>query len=164
MKKNTYGTECFNETQDIHEILNVKLTWYEKLLFPIQVVFVRLEDKLLQRKYRRQRAEKGYAQCDVYEVSDWFVKTVKSILADLHDRTCCHPQELEFDEWRGILSEMVRLHELMDSYDDLPIRKELGIDENDMSTESNKKIVSAMNEAKNEFFTLFNKWFYHLWF
>ena len=96
--------------------------------------------------------------------SDWFVKTVKSILADLHDRTCSHPQELEFDEWRGILSEMVRLLELMDSYDDMPIRKELGIDENDMSTESNKKIVSARNEAKNEFFTLFNKWFYHLWF
>ena len=59
---------------------------------------------------------------------------------------------------------MINLLELMDVYDDSAVRKKLSIDEDDMSEESNEKIVSAVAEAKNEFFDLFNKWFYHLWF
>jgi len=164
MKKIIYRSKNLRKHTSPDGTSNSKLTSHKKLLFHFRVMWGKLDRKLLQRKYRRQRAEKGYAQCDVYEVSDWFVKTVRSILTDLRDRTCNHPPELEFDEWRSVLSEMINLLELMDVYDDSAVRKKLDIDEEDMSEESNEKIVSAVAEAKNEFFDLFNKWFYHLWF
>ena len=54
--------------------------------------------------------------------------------------------------------------ELMDIWDDSALKKELQIREDDVGNEVTVRLNEKRIEAKEEFFSLFNKWFYDLWY
>ena len=122
------------------------------------------DEKRMEHRHKRQRKEKGYADCDVWEMRTWFVNTAKPILTEMYERTDNHPRELTFEQWREILKEMARLLDLMDIWDDSALRKEQGISADENGDSVTERLNEKRAEAKNEFFSLFNKWFYDLWY
>ena len=121
-------------------------------------------EKRMENQFKRQRREKGYADCDVWEMRTWFVNTARPILMEMSEKVDNHPEELEFEQWRETIKRMAHLLALMDIWDDSTLRKELNINEDDKTAEATARLNEKRNEAKDEFFTLFNKWFYDLWF
>lgn len=116
------------------------------------------------RRRKRQRAALGYADCDVWEMRYWFVKTLKPMLIELSQKTYDHPEEITFEEWQEILLCMADRLTYMDVFDDSAIREKLNIAPNDNSQQALIAIDAKITKAKNEFFELFNKWFFHLWY
>lgn len=121
-------------------------------------------EKRMENQFKRQRREKGYADCDVWEMRTWFVNTARPILMEMSEKVDNHPDELEFEQWRETIKRMAHLLALMDIWDDSTLRKELNINEDDKTADATARLNEKRNEAKDEFFTLFNKWFYDLWF
>ena len=121
-------------------------------------------EKRMENQFKRQRREKGYADCDVWEMRTWFVNTARPILMEMSEKVDNHPEELEFEQWRETIKRMAHLLALMDIWDDSTLRKELNINEDDKTADATARLNEKRNEAKDEFFTLFNKWFYDLWF
>lgn len=115
---------------------------------------------------RCQRFKRGYAWSDVWDMDVWFMNTVKPMLIHLRDKGIGMPGILwnEQDDsrkpWEDILTEMINCMELM-SEDN--VEKYLGIDLQDYSHESYKKVRDCMDENKNRFFELFSEYFFHLW-
>ena len=150
--------------EELRSALTPRYTRYEKLFSPFSKLKVRLEEKREKKKFQRQRAKKGYADCNVWEMRTWFINTAKPMLFEMHDKTYNHPEELEFEEWRDILKRMAHLLELMDVWSDEALRKELGIPEDEKDDSVRERISEMRMKAKDEFFSLFNKYFYHLWY
>ena len=121
-------------------------------------------EKRMENQFKRQRREKGYADCDVWEMRTWFVNTARPILMEMSEKVDNHPDELEFEQWRETIKRMAHLLALMDVWDDSTLRKELNINEDDKTADATARLNEKRNEAKDEFFSLFNKWFYDLWF
>jgi hypothetical protein len=121
-------------------------------------------EKRMENQFKRQRREKGYADCDVWEMRTWFVNTARPILMEMSEKVDNHPDELEFEQWRETIKRMAHLLALMDVWDDSTLRKELNIHEDDKTADATARLNEKRNEAKDEFFSLFNKWFYDLWF
>ena len=115
----------------------------------------------------------GYDEWATFETFDWFTYTMKSILTKLRNNHFGSPQVIDDfptdipyeenkelcdrkfkeneDKWNGILDRMIYL---------------LGeMDENNEKYDNNnyEENMKMMNEAKDEFFTLFSKYFYYLW-
>ena len=89
---------------------------------------------------------------------------LKNTKLQLPSKIYTHPEELEFEEWRDILKRMVHLLELMDVWSDEALRKELGISEEEKGDSVRERISEMRMKAKDEFFSLFNRWYYHLWY
>jgi hypothetical protein len=121
-------------------------------------------EKIMENQFKRQRREKGYADCDVWEMRTWFVNTARPILMEMSEKVDNYPDELEFEQWRETIKRMAHLLALMDIWDDSTLRKELNINEDDKTADATALLNEKRREAKDEFFTLFNKWFYDLWF
>jgi hypothetical protein len=124
----------------------------------------KFDEKRMENQFKRQRREKGYADCDVWEMRTWFVNTARPILIEMSEKVDNHPDELEFEQWRETIKRMAHLLVLMDIWDDSTLRKELNINEDDKTADATALLNEKRREAKDEFFSLFNKWFYDLWF
>ena len=124
----------------------------------------KFDEKIMENQFKRQRREKGYADCDVWEMRTWFVNTARPILMEMSEKVDNHPDELEFEQWRETIKRMAHLLALMDIWDDSTLRKELNINEDDKTADATALLNEKRREAKDEFFSLFNKWFYDLWF
>lgn len=116
-------------------------------------------------KCKYQRAKRGYANGDVWDMDLWFIDTIKSMLIHLKEHGCGFP--MEFDNryvWCAILDEMIGCLSLM-SEDD--VRSFLGFDGIEgwkrMEREDYDRVGEIMIENRNRFFELFNKYFYYLW-
>ena len=125
-----------------------------------------IEDTWYDFRCRCQRFKRGWAYGDVWSMDYWFMRTVKPMLIHLRDNGigipgCLYNEEDDSrDAWEAILTEMINCLELMDEDN---AEKHLGITYNDYSVESSKKTWALMEENKNRFFELFNKYFYNLW-
>ena len=133
------------------ELLNIEYTWVDKLLHPFIWIWVRIEEKWHNLRYRCQRFKKGYSDRDVWEMQDWFVRTVKSVLQEFCARTYNHPEEIDEEQWREILWEMGVLLDVMDSWDDTAARKQAGLAPDDKSPEAFQLISAEKEKAKNRF-------------
>jgi hypothetical protein len=120
-------------------------------------------------KFRRrcQRFKRGYSWGDVWDMDVWFMDVAKPMLIHLRDYGIGVPGELyqegaenERGVWESILTEMIDCLTLMNEEN---VEKHLGIDLNDYSYESYKKVRDCMDENKNRFFELFSQYFYNLW-
>ena len=140
MKRSETCTIATNEAE-LREILNSGYTWYEKLFLPFTKLKAGLEERREKKKFQRQRAKKGYADCDAWEIRTWFVNTAKPMLLEISEKIYDHPQELTFEEWREILKRMAHLLALLDVWDDSALRKELGIPEG----EKGDSVTEQMN-------------------
>ena len=162
MKRTETCTIATNEAE-LREILKPRYTWYEKLFLPFTKLKARLEERREKKKFQRQRGKRGYSDLDAREMRTWFVNTAKSILLEMAKKTNTHPEELTFEEWREILKRMAYLLALMDVWDDSALRKELGIPEGEKGDGVTERMNEKRREAKDEFFMLFNHWYYDLW-
>ena len=161
MKKEEEKLEA--QRSDYFKQLMEDETFLDKLTSPFWTVKVRLEDMRDKLRYRRQRAKKGYSDYDIYDISNWFTLRVSCMLREMNERMNNHPEELEFEEWQAIILRMAELAEYMNHWEDGALRKKLGIAEDDNSIETRRRLSDEQEKAKEEFFELFNKWFYHLW-
>ena len=164
MRERTETCTIATNEEKLRADLTPKYAWYEKLFSPFSKLKVRLEEKREKKKIPHQRAKKCYADCDAWEMRTWFVNTAKPMLLEISEKIYDHPQELTFEEWREILKRMAHLLALMDVWDDSALRKELGISEKEKGDNVTTLLNEKRAEAKNEFFALFNKWFYDLWY
>lgn len=121
-------------------------------------------EKRMENQFKRQRREKGYADCDVWEMRTWFINTARPILMEMSEKVDNHPDELTFEEWREVIKQMAHLLELMDVWDDSALRKELDIPKDEKSDNVTELLNEKRMEARDEFFSLFNRWYYHLWY
>lgn len=116
---------------------------------------------------RYQRSKRGYSYGDVWNMFDWFMRTVKPMLIHLRDHGIGVPLDLYLDgednerkAWEDILTEMTSCLELMDED---AAKKYLGVSDSDYSVESYKKARDLMEENKDRFFELFSKYYFDLW-
>ena len=120
---------------------------------------------------RCQRFKRGYSYGDVWDMDVWFMRTVKPMLIHLRDHGCGIPNELYLQDadnerilWENTLTEMISCLELMDENN---VHKHLGFADMDgwrrMTEKDFKKVNQIMEENKDRFFELFNKYFYSLW-
>ena len=96
----------------------------------------------------------GYDEYANWETFNWFINTMKPILTSYIQNGSGYPCEFENEEgWHKVLSRMIELLDLMD--EDHYRYEEYDYDY--------RRIDREMNEAKDEFFQLFAKYFYNLW-
>jgi hypothetical protein len=125
----------------------------------------KIKDSWWHFRKRCQRFKRGYAYVDVWDMDQWFMEIVKPML--IHLRT--HGNSFPFgfnnrDEWCSVLDEMINCLDFMNEDSVLHF---LGFVEVDywkrMNNEDRKHVSEIMNNNKNRFFELFNKYFYDLW-
>ena len=126
------------------------------------LVWHRIKETSVNRRYRCQRAKQGWATCDLWDMRNWFVKTLGAMLREMGTNLISYPEELTEEEWQSILLEMAELLETFDIWDDSTARQKANVDPDDDSQESYALIKAEQYKAKEHFFYLFNKWFYHL--
>lgn len=147
-------------TQDVFEM---KLSWWDKLTAPVHRLWWRICDCWKDLGYRRQRFKRGYASCDVWELRSWFVNTLRPMLEDLRVHHTGCPDELTDEEWEAILGKMIKLLAIMDVWDDSAAKECLGIPDDCFTCETEKQINDIKQNATEQFFTLFSKWFWDMW-
>ena len=107
-------------------------------------------------KLMRHLIKHGYDEYANWETFDWFIDTMKSILTSYITNGTSYPCEFEDqEEWHKIINHMIELLDLMDECNPKYETKEYVCDYN--------KRYKEMNDAKDEFFQLFAKYFYNLW-
>lgn len=98
----------------------------------------------------------GYDEYARWETFNWFIDTMKSILVSYVTDASSYPCEFETpEEWHEVLCHMLELLDLMDECNPK-------YDSEDYIF-GYEKTYNEMNEAKEEFFQLFAKYFYNLW-
>jgi hypothetical protein len=98
----------------------------------------------------------GYDEYATWETFDWFIDTMKPVLASYSKNHHGYPCDFENSgEWYKITDHMVELLDLMDECNPKYETKEYANDYDRQRTE--------MHAAKDEFFQLFSKYFYNLW-
>lgn len=113
-------------------------------------------------KYALQRAFRGYDDVQVWGLCDSFIDTYTKILKRLRQKSGSYPFQFKtIEDWHAVLDEMILHLEGMneDSYDTEKRIYEDWPDFHSKCYQNRKK----MNEHKEEFFKLFNKYFYDLW-
>jgi len=136
-----------------------------------------------------QRANKGYCDRDLWDVSSWFLRTMPNLLAEFGENQQGYPGTITFEEWESILKEMAfKFTEATDKcsyqnkYDDTfplgfnfePVGDHLckmvdlpmSDDEKenkDLWFEEELKIDEYKNKNFEEGIDLFKKWFWNLW-
>lgn len=95
-------------------------------------------------KWGFQRLWRGYDDSFCWSMDYSFISLYRVALKDFRDNLCSYPHEMTMEEWSDILDTMVSLLEVMEH--------ESVINDYDMQ-----------EEAKDEFFKLFSKYFYNLW-
>lgn len=130
-------------------------------------LYYRIQNALYDFRRRYQRSKRGYSYGDVWNMFDWFMRTVKPMLIHLRDYGIGIPGEFVNEGsnssriyWENTLTEMISCLELMDED---AAREHLGISDSDYSSESYKKTNDLIEENKNRFFELFSKYFFALW-
>lgn len=95
---------------------------------------------------RCQRFRKGWAYSDALDLDLWFINTIIPMLTYLQKHHTGHPGCMTEEEWDSDLCKMLKL-----------------LDDINDARDNNGVLTSEPEEAKDEFFSLFSKHFYHLW-
>lgn len=114
-------------------------------------------------KYRFQRAFRGWADCDTWDMDFWFIEVVKPMLQHLRDTNMGHPVNLTEEAWNVILDRMVFLLTGMDEETCSQQNTLWEGEDKDKAIEREMDIWKYRDACKDEFFRLFSKYFYNLW-
>lgn len=103
-------------------------------------------------KYGFQRMFRGYDDREIFSLDFQFIEKYTNILQKFKENTVGYPTNLSPEEWDSILDRMMfLLLEIQNVYDEVDI--------------TNYKIKDEIIEKdKDEFFNLFSKYFFHLWY
>lgn len=113
----------------------------------------------------------GHDISATWEIFDWFTETMRHILTEYRKHHNGSPWldandegDAIHDKWDAIVDRMIELLDLMDEKN--PIY-DIDFPDDEAGREEWLKITKENNEkmyaAKDEFFELFSKYFYHLW-
>ena len=150
---------------DINEILNENSTYKNgklRLKVRLQRCWYDLLAKRDEHCYRRQRAKRGYSDYDVWDIQLWLIHTLRPMLENIIENLYSHPAEITFEEWKGIIEEMIFLLKIMDWDDEIFVRKNMGISTEDFSLDTFCLVEAERKKARDRFMELFNKWFWTL--
>ena len=129
-------------------------------------LYYRIQNALNDFRRRCQRFRRGYTWSDVWNMYDWFMRTVKPMLLHLYHNHAGVPMEFENnpDGWKEVLNEMINCLEMMDEDNAYAFLGFCELDDyNRMTKEDRENVYRIMEENKNKFFELFSKYFYSLW-
>lgn len=115
-------------------------------------------------KYRCQRFIRGYADCDVWNINEWFIKTLEPMLKELASTTSSSPYMYTYDQWVLKLNEMAdALHFMLE--DNIIEELEGGWDKylSDISIEDYQRVSNTIVQNKDKFFEMFIEEFWSLW-
>ena len=114
-------------------------------------------------KYRFQRASRGWADCDTWNMDFWFMKVMRPMLQHLRDTHTSHPGNLTEEAWNVVLDRMIFLLNEMDENTCSQQNVFWKGKDKDRALEREMDICKYRNSCKDEFFRLFSKYFYDLW-
>ena len=107
----------------------------------------------------------GYDEGATWETFDWFIENMRAILTDYrkhHSGFVVTDENLSSDSnaalWDATIDRMIELLNLMDE-----ANPKYDADEYHGVIDNINRQYDEMNAAKDEFFALFSKYFYHLW-
>jgi len=101
-----------------------------------------------------QRAFKGWADCDCWDMDYYLSKIIPAMLRDLKDNRFGQPEELTEEEWDKKIDEMIEGFEAA--------RRVIDLDYPD-NGEDLGKMVNADQKLFKAKGKLFIKWFFDLW-
>lgn len=131
----------------------------------------RIKDFWYDLRYRIQRFKRGYGNRDVWDIDQWFIRTIKPMLIQLRDEGNGIPGKLYLTDgdnagilWENILTEMIGCLDMMEEDN---VYKFLGFGELEdykrMTIDDVKHVNGIMENNKNRFFELFSEYFYYIW-
>lgn len=114
-------------------------------------------------KMKRQRAEQGYCDEDIYNVYDWFLNIVPRVLIDFNKNRIGHPCDLTDKEWDNIIERIIFC--LSEANEDICTQT------NEFSPVTNltkweereDELGKYRNSMLKEGLELFTKYFWNLW-
>lgn len=121
----------------------------------------RIKEAYYQFKFRCQRFIRGYADEDVWGMDMWFIEGMQKLLPKYIKKTDGYPGTITAEEWNKILNKM--LHYLNGMTEDGAKKQLFGETEN-LTLKQIRQIEEHMVQCEKEFFALYTKWFYHLWY
>ena len=144
------GEDTTNKNSKLRLTVRIQHFWYGLL------------DKRDERRYRRQRAKRGYSDYDVRDIQMWFVRTLRPMLENIRVNLHTYPDETTFEEWKLILEEMIILLKVMDWDDEISVREYMGINTLDFHIDTVNLVEVEREKARVRFMELFSKWFWEL--
>ena len=141
---------------------NIEYYWYcFKLWLPINRLKFLYWDIHRAIKFGFQRMFRGFTNQDSYAFYSSFVNRNLKLLRFFKKHNIGYPCNITPEEWDNILDKMIYHLELMD--EDRVVEKLCeGMPEDWFPLYTD--VSNIMERHKEEFFKLFTKWFYHLWY
>lgn len=134
--------------------------WYT-ITTPYYRIKNKARDLYWEIRYGFQRMFNGYDSVDVFNTFDKFIERYNKILTRYKNTHCGYPGgDITEEAWENIIDEMLYHLKYMDEE---TVTEELEKDVPDDWSASGKTVYEIMEKHKDEFFTLFSKYFYNLW-
>ena len=112
-------------------------------------------------KFSLQRLFKGFTSQDVYSFNKSFITRHIKLLKQFKKYNDATPYNLTKEEWDAILDHLIYHLKMMDEDNVIKVlTKDMPKDYNS----SWESVTEIMNRNKKEFFELFSKYFYDLWY
>lgn len=114
-------------------------------------------------KYRFQRAFRGWADCDTWDMDFWFMEVMKPMLQHLRDTHTSHPGNLTEEAWNVVLNRMIFL---LNEMDENTCSRQIIFGRGSGKSKDFQRLIDVCKyraACKDEFFRLFSKYFYDLW-
>ena len=130
------------------------------------MIKVKIIDAKRALKSKIQRFIRGYADEDVWQMDYWFINIIPKMLRQLRDEGRSYPTKFKSkEEWDNELNKMIYYLEQSNPFDNKE-GNEYSSDENfepKKFIQKELEIQKQKDKMKNEFFKLFNKYFWELW-
>lgn len=139
----------------------IKWSLWDKITIPFYRAKRVIRDTYWNIRYGFQRMFKGYDSVDVFDVYAGFIKRYSKILENFKKHNCGYPSDMTDEEWDNIIDEMIYHLYYMDENN---IDKELEKYAPEGYVPCLETTGKIMYEHKEEFFKLFSKHFFNLWY
>lgn len=137
-----------------------KWTLWDSITLPFYRAGYRIKSKCGDLRSRCQRFRHRYALTDIWNMNQWFIDTVRSMLEYFLEHHLGYPCGVTDEEYDNELMEMIECLRLMDEEN---AKEYCGFEEDDISTEAIQDYWDVMDKSKKRFFYLFEKNFWSLW-
>lgn len=112
-----------------------------------------------QLKKAKQRATRGFATSDWFNMDSWFGSVIPEMLEEFSEKCYAHPAEMTPEEWKDILNEMA--FRLRNATDENVIDKKFSHMANSLAKDREQD--KWRREELHKFLELFEEHFYSLW-
>lgn len=144
--------------------------------------FYKIKSFIYKIKWFIQRGKRGYSDCDIFDVSDWFIQVIVPMLKQLKETKHGYPWDMTEKEWDNQLDKMIKCfmemsengcsmkNEYKDKFFEIFDLEDTNKDDTEEYKELSEKWSNREKEIDNykekmkiEAFNLFSKYFWNLW-